>query len=151
MQTPGPYPPLSPAVRMAHNWAQDPGTGVVYENRTRLKQASERLLYLQPQDARGRSKEVAFCHLLTDTEIHAVLRSKRNKGTAYHRKEVAHPATPCSCSVSHTAGAPREQALLPHCVPLSPATRPFFEIFRYIWKIFLTFLETIHVILNSLG
>lgn len=94
MQTPGPYPPLSPAVRTAHNWAQDPGTSVVYENRTHSKQASERLLYLQPQDARGRSQEIAFCHLLTDTEIQAVLGSKRNKRDGLPQKRGGPPREP---------------------------------------------------------
>lgn len=116
MQTPGPYPPLSPAVRTAHTWAQDPGTGVVYENRTRSKQASERLLYLQSQDAIGRSQEVAFCHLLTDTEIHAVLRSKGNKGDGLPQKRRPHPANPCSCSQSHS-GCPEGASSSPSLCP----------------------------------
>lgn len=79
MKTPGLYPPLSPAVHMAHNWPQDPDTSVDYENCTHSKQATEGLLYLKPQDARGRSQEIAFCCFFTNTEIRAVLRVKGSK------------------------------------------------------------------------
>lgn len=112
-----PYPPLSPAVCTAHSWAQDPGTGVVYENRTCSKQASEHLLYLQPQDARGRSQEVAFCHLLTDTEIHAVLRSTGIKGTACHRREAAPPSEPLLLLSQSHSGCPEGASSSPSLCP----------------------------------
>lgn len=139
MQTPGPYPALSPAVHTAHNWAQDPGTSVDQENHTHSKQASESLLYLKPQDARGRGQEIVFYHLLTNTEIQAVLRSKRSKGTPATEKR--RPPSEALLLLGHTAGAPREQALLPESVPHSvPPPGPFsrfsdtfgnfFDIFR---------------------
>lgn len=117
MQTPGPYPPLSPAVRTVHNWVQDPGTGVVHENRTRSKQASERLLYLQPQDTRGRSQEIAFCHLLTDTEIQAVLRSKRNKRDGLPQKRGGPPSEPLLLLSQSHSGFPEGASSSPSLCP----------------------------------
>lgn len=117
MQTPGPYPPLSPAARTTHNWAQDPGTGVVYENRTHLKQASERLLYLQPQDARGRSQEIAFCHLLTNTEIQAVLRSKRSKRDGLPQKRGGPPSEPLLLLSQSHSGCPEGASSSPSLCP----------------------------------